>query len=77
MTDKFKVKYQAADGYVGKERPLYFSINSSEIEDDMDDEALSELYYEMVQNDFEQKVCAEGENLEEFLEWARQVCDSR
>lgn len=77
MTEKFKVKYQAADGYVGKERPLYFHIDSSEVEDDMGDEELSELYYDMVQNDFEQKVSAEGENLDEFLEWARSVRDSR
>ena len=77
MTDKFKVKYQAADGYVGKDRPLYFSIDSSEIEDGMDDEDLSELYYDMVENDFAQKVSAEGENLDEFFEWVRQVRESR
>jgi hypothetical protein len=31
----------------------------------------------MVQNDFEQKVSAAGENLDEFLEWARDVQNMR
>ena len=73
MTSKFTVKYQAADGYVGGKRPLSFDIYSSEILDDMSDEELSNLYYDMVQGDFEQKVTAEAENLDEFLEWARKV----
>ena len=52
---------------------MSFDIYSSEILDDMSDEELSSLYYDMVQGDFEQKVTAEAENLDEFLEWARKV----
>lgn len=77
MTDKFEVRYEVEDGYVGKSRPQFFKIDSSEIEDDMGDEELSELYHDMVQNDFDQKISPGGENLDEFLDWARSVRDSR
>ena len=77
MTEKFRVKYHVADGYVGKDRPLYFYIDPSEVEDDMEDSELSELYHDQIQDEFEQKVFAEGENLEDFLVWARGVRDTR
>ena len=74
---RFRVKYQVNDGYVGKDRPLYFHISDSDIDDDMCDEDLEELFMDKIQDDFEYKVSPEGENFEEFLEWANEIQDDR
>lgn len=77
MKNQFRVKYKAADGYVGKDRPLFFNVDSQDVEDCMDDEEVTDLYLDMIQDDFEKKVFAEGENIDEFLVWARHVRRSR
>ncbi len=77
MTDKFEARYEVEDGYCGKSRPQHFNICSSEIEDDMNIDDLKELYYDMVQNDFEQKISAGAERVDEFIEWAENVINKR
>lgn len=74
---KFKVKYQVSDGYVGNSRPIYFYIDESDIEDHMDDLDIEGLFYEMVQDDFENRIFPEGGNLAEFMEWAYKIQESR
>jgi hypothetical protein len=66
-----------ADGYVGKERPHYFSIDASNLEEDMDDSDLRELFEDSMQGHFEQNVFPESENKEAFVEWARSQLSSR
>ena len=41
---KFKGMYYVDDGYIGKSRPHYFEIDDFEIEGDMTDGDLEELY---------------------------------
>lgn len=68
---KFKARYEISDGYVGKARPIYCNICSSELEDDMTDDEIEELYHGSVQDHFEQNISPESENLDEFIEWAK------
>jgi hypothetical protein len=74
---RFKVNYSAADGYVGKARPLYFSISAGELEEDMDDEDLVDLFEDSMQAHFEQSVHPESSDRDAFIEWARQQLSSR
>jgi len=79
MSDKYKARYEVSDGYVGKDRPLYFTIHESEIEDDMDKADLQNLYYDSMQDHFEQTVGpseASGD-VEAFMAWAEQVKQSK
>ena len=73
----FKATYQAADGYVGGARPLYFRIQAEDLEEDMDDEDLTELFHESMQDHFESTVSPESSDCDAFVTWARQQLDSR
>lgn len=68
----FTIRYGIDDGYAGGDRPQSFQFHDSDLEDDMDDEALERLYYEAIQTDFEQKISPYGKNIGEFMEWARE-----
>lgn len=72
----YKATYQAADGYVGHARPLYFRIRAEDLEEDMDDEDLAELFYESMQDHFEQVVSPESSDCDAFIAWARQVLNN-
>jgi len=75
MSDKYKARYEVSDGYVGKDRPMYFTIHESEIEDDMDNVDLVNLYLDSMQDHFEQHVTPSevGVDVEAFVDWAEQV----
>ncbi len=73
MTEKFQARYEVADGYVGKSRPLYVSISADDLYEDMTDEDIKEVYEENIDSHFEQNVRPEGENEEEFLTWAKET----
>jgi hypothetical protein len=78
MTDlRFKAAYSVADGYVGKERPLYFSISAGELEEDMDDEDLVDLFEDSMQAHFEQSVHPESSDRDAFIVWARHQLSNR
>jgi hypothetical protein len=78
MTDShFKATYQVADGYVGKARPLYFSVSSGELEDDMGDDDLVNLFEDSMQSHFEQAVAPASDDCDAFVAWARQQLSSR
>ncbi len=73
----FKAIYQADDGYCGGSRPQSFKISRDEIEDDMTRDDLTEMFEDMVQDDFEQKVRPSEGNYEEFIEWALEIIENR
>lgn len=71
-SDKFQARYQIDDGYYGGLRLHYFTISASDLEDDMDDEALERFYEESVQDDFEQHISPKSERVDEFVSWAKE-----
>jgi hypothetical protein len=73
----FTVKWQAYDGYAGRARPQSFVVDPGEIEEDMDDDALEELFYELLSDDFREKVSAESPDVDAFVDWARGVIAAR
>lgn len=77
MDDKFQVRYEVDDGYVGKSRPQKFSIDESDIEDDMTEGDLRKFYQEQIDDDFERRIFAFGENEDEFIEWAQKIIKNR
>lgn len=77
MSEKFRAMYHAQDGYVGKDRPQQFNIDASELEDDMDDEALRRFYTGACDAHFEENVTAGPERVEEFVKWGREQLAKR
>lgn len=67
---KFTVRWQAADGSVGKSRPHTFTIDEDDFEADDPVQYLEEMFFEYLEDDFRQKVTAEADNFAEFIEWA-------
>ncbi len=70
MSEKFEASYEIEDGYAGRSRPQSFCIDPQDIMEDMDEEDLREMYRDMVQEDFQQKIAPFGTNEDEFVEWA-------
>jgi len=73
----FEATYQAADGYVGGARPLYFRIQAEDLEEDMDDNDLAELFEESMQDHFEANVSPQSSDCVAFVDWARQEINNR
>lgn len=71
MNEKFKVSWQAYDGYVGGRRPQSFALDAAEITSDMTDDELDVLLQEEAVNDFMQKVTYSIDNEEAALEWLK------
>lgn len=77
MEETFEVVYFVEDGYVTGDRPKYVEIHLDEIDGSMTDDDLTEMFYEIVREDFEQKVTFEVKQgyLESFLEKASEYRD--
>lgn len=75
MAEKFTAKYEVADGYISGRRPQSFTIRAEDIDisPNMTDEQLVDAFYEMVDEDMQQKVSAESVNADEFVAWARSL----
>lgn len=71
MADKFEITYHLDDGYVGKDRPYYVSIGDGEINPDMTDAELSNLFFDTIHDHFVENHHPYSNEEEEFLEWAR------
>jgi hypothetical protein len=71
-----EVRWQTEDGYCGGSRPQYVTIDSSEIESHMSDDALERLLEDIVQDDFEQRVSFCINNREHVLKWMRECRDA-
>jgi len=72
---QFKCKYQVGDGYVGGNRPQFFTIDESEIDSEMDELSLVCLFDDVMQDHFEQNIHPEplGDSREEFIAWAKDI----
>jgi len=74
MSDnKFKARYEVDDGYAGGSRPQGFIIQEGDfdIDPEMTDEKLTDLFYEMVDEDMRQETSVCNVNVLEFISWAR------
>lgn len=69
---KFQCTYEVDDGYAGGSRPKHFSIDESDIEEDMTENELRILFENEMRNDFEQRVSPFQKNEDEFVEWAKE-----
>jgi hypothetical protein len=72
MSNSFMGRYEVDDGYVGGSRPQSFEIKDWEIDEDMTEEELREIYRDEMQNHFEQNIFPGGNNEDEFIEWAKE-----
>lgn len=69
---KFTVNWQAYDGYAGGSRPQSFDIREDDLDDDMTDAALRELFEELLDEAFHNRVSACADNEDEFIAWAKE-----
>jgi hypothetical protein len=76
MTEKFEGYYEVEDGYVGKSRPVYFSVHESDIDEDMDEEDLRNLYDKEAKDHFEKNIYYAVSREDQFVEWAKEVIDA-
>lgn len=70
---RFRASYEVEDGYVGKSAPQYFYIDDSDIDEDMDEESLMEVFYETMQEDFQNKIYPIETCKEEYLDWCKRI----
>ena len=75
--DFFEATYHVADGYVGGARPHYFKISPSDLEDDMTDDDLCELFDDWMLNHFKANIFPESTDYDSFLSWAHQQLSTR
>ena len=73
----FYVQYEIEDGYVGKSRPQYFTINTGDLYEDMDEDDIREVYRSAVTDDFQEKITACGVNEDKFVEWALEQVEQK
>ena len=76
MKNTFECCYEVDDGYVGGSRYHYFELWGSEIDEDMTEEDLGNLFEERMQEAFLQKLCPYGKNKEAFIDWASGVIET-
>lgn len=73
----FLCRYDVDDGYAGGSRLQTFSVAGCEIEDDMDEAAMRQLFSDRMQDDFTQKVLPRPMNDDAFVEWAHEILQTR
>ena len=74
--DAFKCIYDVDDGYAGGSRPHSFSIWQSELDEDMTEEDVDNLFEERMQESFLQRLSPYGRNKESFINWALEVIET-
>ena len=79
MTDNhfFEATYHVADGFVGGDRPHYFTISPSDLEDGMTDGDLSKLFEDLMLDHFAANIWPESDDYGSFISWARQQLGAR
>ena len=74
---RFEGEYEIDDGYCGGARPQYFTVDEQDIDDDMSDSDLEELYEEAAQEHFEEhferNISFHLHDVEGFVEWAKEI----
>lgn len=73
----FEARYQVDDGYAGGARPQAFEISAEDIEDDMSESDLQDLYHTMCEEDMQQRIGCCVMRVDEFVEWAQSVISAR
>ena len=73
MSKEFEGRYTVADGYAGKSRPQSFTISERDLEDDMDQDDLYELFAQLMQEAFDRSIVPEDLNATDFVEWAKGI----
>lgn len=76
-TIRFTGQYVIDDGYVGGDRPQHFSIDASELDDEMTDDELINFYEETAEECFRQRIGIYTRRRNEFVAWARGALNSR
>lgn len=76
-TIRFTGQYAIDDGYVGGDRTQYFSIDASELDDEMTDDELINFYEETAEDCFRQSIGITTRRRDEFVAWARAALNSR
>jgi len=69
---KFKGVYEVDDGYAGKSRPKYFTIDKDIIPDDADDDILEAIFDKEMQEHYDNHISPIAKNKEEFIAWAHE-----
>lgn len=77
MSEKFKVTFQAEDGYAGGSRPLRFSIDADDLNEDMSDDELEDFFYERMDEAFRERVTPVSSDLDEFIAWAKDIAAAK
>jgi len=75
---RFEIKYSIEDGYVTGDRPQYVALDDGDIDcTDYDETELMMLYQDFITEHFEDYITTNGDNLDEFLAWAKAVMRER
>ena len=75
--NKFKAQYIVSNGKADWDQPQFTSIRENYIHDDMDEQDLRDVYVYAIKEAFNARLCAIGENEDEFLEWAKGIIEAR
>ena len=71
----FRVTWEVADGYVGRDRPQHFHISKNDLAGDEDENTLRRFFGDTLQEEFEQRVGPTSEDEDAFVEWAKAVLE--
>ena len=74
---RFPGRYELEDGYVGGSRTQRFSVGEDELDDDMTENDLRTLFYNMAEEHMHQNIGIAGLNEDEFVEWAQGILNAR
>ena len=77
MSATFIGRYHVADGYAGGSRPQTFCITLTDLEEDMTDRDLEKLFEDLMHEHFNEFICPEEGNQDEFVEWAKEQLSKR
>lgn len=73
----FTANWEVEDGYVGKSRPQHAEIDLDEFEEDMNDEDIEGMIWDMVQRDFDQKITYYVSNISEVVSAVKEYLRNR
>lgn len=73
--DEFEAKWEVDDGYRGGSRPQTTQIHPDCVDDDMTKDDLIELFSELIQDSFDNKIapCWKESEEQRFVDWAQKI----
>jgi hypothetical protein len=72
MSEKFKGRYTVENGGVSNNRPHYFTIDASDLDSDMSQKEIEDLFHNEMQDAFNESNYPEALNHEDFIYWAKE-----